>query len=254
MAAQPRHCGAIIKAIVLAAVLGLTAATAAAQDHDIAAPADLPHADRAGTDLSGAVADSLKLLLFEHAARVAFQEKTRRELGGPFWGDYQRSVRMPGQWGDTDSWRVNYVGHPIHGAAAAHIWRDRESLRARANAWSRDYWASVVRATAWSAAYSVQFEIGPFSEASIGNVGLKPETTGWVDYIVTPAGAMGLLVAEDVLDRLVTQPFERRIGNRAARVVVRLAMSPGRTLANTARGAAPWHRPDRSLNERANRR
>ncbi len=30
----------------------------------------------------GAVADSLRLLLLEHTTRVAFQHKTRRELGG----------------------------------------------------------------------------------------------------------------------------------------------------------------------------
>lgn len=45
----------------------------------------------------------------------------------------------------------------------------------------------------------VQFEFGPFSEASIGNVGLRPNTTGWVDHVVTPAGALGIMIAEDAL-------------------------------------------------------
>lgn len=57
----------------------------------------------------------------------------------------------------------------------------------------------------WSAAYSLQFEIGPLSEASIGNVGMRPETTGWVDDVVTPLGAFGLIVAEDALDRYFVQ-------------------------------------------------
>jgi hypothetical protein len=43
----------------------------------------------------------------------------------------------------------------------------------------------------------VQFEFGPLSEASIGNVGMRPGTTGWVDHIVTPAGALWFTVAED---------------------------------------------------------
>jgi hypothetical protein len=60
--------------------------------------------DRDGADLIGVLADSLKLLSLEHGSRIAFQEKTRRELGGPFWGDYRRSVRVPRQWQDTDAW------------------------------------------------------------------------------------------------------------------------------------------------------
>src|SRR5262245_8664686 len=82
--------------------------------------------DRQGTDIVGAFADSLKLLMVEHGWRIAFQEKTRRELGGPFWQDYKRSVRMPPQWEDTDAWWVNYIGHPIHGAAAGYIWLDHD--------------------------------------------------------------------------------------------------------------------------------
>ena len=82
--------------------------------------------DQQGVNILGVVADSLKLLMVEHATRIAFQEKTRRELSGPFWPDYQRSVRLPRQWEDTDAWWVNYIGHPIHGAAAGYIWLDHD--------------------------------------------------------------------------------------------------------------------------------
>ena len=41
-------------------------------------------ADQQGADVIGAFVDSLKLLMFEHGIRIAFQEKTRAELGGPF--------------------------------------------------------------------------------------------------------------------------------------------------------------------------
>lgn len=81
------------------------------------------------TDVIGAIGDSMKLLMIEHGMRIAFQEKTRRELGGPFWSDYKRSVRWPAQWEDTDSWWVNYLGHPIHGAAAGLIWLDHGKQR-----------------------------------------------------------------------------------------------------------------------------
>src|SRR5262249_40134562 len=75
-----------------------------------------------GRDFAGALVDSLKLVSLEHVMRITFQEKTRAELGGPFWSDYVRSVRVPQQWDDTDRWYVNYVGHPIHGAGAGIIW------------------------------------------------------------------------------------------------------------------------------------
>jgi hypothetical protein len=70
------------------------------------------------TNIKGAIEDSMRLLMIEHAVRIGTQEKTRRMLGGPFFGDYHRSVRMPSQWGDTDSWLTNYVGHPGQGAAS----------------------------------------------------------------------------------------------------------------------------------------
>jgi hypothetical protein len=200
-----------------------------------------------GTDVLGAFTDSFRLLLLEHSARIAFQEKTRRELGGPFFSDYARSIRVPGQWGDTDPWWVNYLGHPVHGAAAGYVWLDHDRRASPEFGRNRRYWATRGRAAAWAAAYSIQFEIGPLSEASLGNVGMRPETTGWVDHVITPVGAFGLIVGEDALDRYVVLPVEGRTGNRVWRAVLRLVFNPGRALANTARGRAPWYRPDRSL-------
>lgn len=81
---------------------------------------------RQGAGVLGAFVDSLKLLAAEHGIRLAFQEKTRRELTGPFWQDYTDSLRVPRQWEDSDAWWVNYLGHPIHGAAAGYIWLDHE--------------------------------------------------------------------------------------------------------------------------------
>lgn len=203
--------------------------------------------DNEGADVIGAFADSLRLLLIEHSTRIAFQSKTRRELGGPFWSDYRRSVRIPKQWDDTDAWWVNYIGHPIHGAAAGYIWLDHEPAAPSEFSMSRKYWASRGRATAWSAGYSLQFELGPLSEASIGNVGLRPETTGWVDHVVTPTGALGWMVAEDALDRYFVKWVEGRTNNRVWRASLRLLFNPGRALSNTASGRLPWYRDGRPL-------
>jgi hypothetical protein len=46
------------------------------------------HDDQQGANVLGAFADSLKLLLIEHGTRIALQEKTRSELRGNFWADY----------------------------------------------------------------------------------------------------------------------------------------------------------------------
>jgi len=231
--------------LLLLTLLVATPAPAAAQG--ILLPTSESIDDDDGADVIGAFKDSMKLLLLEHGTRVAFQEKTRRELGGNFWRDYQRSVRIPNQWGDTDSWAINDVGHTIHGAAAAHIWlnHDRKAPVVIHN--DARYWASRARAMAWAAAFSAQFEIGPFSEASIGNVGMRPETTGWVDHVVTPVGAFGMVVAEDALDRYFVRWFENRVENRVARVLIRMAANPGRTLSNTSSGRLPWHRSGRPV-------
>ena len=203
--------------------------------------------DEQGADVLGAFTDSLKLLLLEHGTRVVLQGKTRRELSGNFWSDYRRSIRMPGQWDDTDAWWVNYIGHPIHGAAAGYIWLDHERGAPSEISLSRRYWASRARAFAWSTSYSLQFEVGLLSEASIGNVGLRPETSGWVDHVVTPVGAFGLIVAEDALDRYLVKWAEGRIKSRVVRAIIRSVANPGRSLSNSASGRAPWHRDGRPV-------
>jgi hypothetical protein len=43
----------------------------------------------------GAFNASFRLLTMEHLGRIAFQGKTRSELGGPFFRDYARSVKIP---------------------------------------------------------------------------------------------------------------------------------------------------------------
>lgn len=211
-------------------------------------PADIAPAP---STWQGAITDSLRLLMIEHTTRIAFQAKTRRELGGPFMQDYLRSVKIPDTWNDGDGWAVNYVGHPIHGAAAGFIWLDHEDgAHDPALGFSREYWNSRTRAFAWATAYSLQFEFGPLSEASIGNVGLRHNTTGWVDHIVTPAGALGFMVAEDAVDRYFVTRIENWTSNRFLRAAARIGLNPSRALSNFAQGRWPWHRAGRELSVR----
>ena len=191
---------------------------------------------------------SLVLLAIEHGTRLALDSKTRNELSGPFFRDYIDSVHIPRDWDDGDSVAVNYVGHPIHGAAAGYLYRDAAGVRGSGRfGLSRSYWATMAKSTAFIGVYSVQFEVGPLSEASIGNVGRHPATRGWVDHVVTPVMGFGLMAAEDALDRYFVMWFEGHFDNRAARATIRTLFNPARLMANLAQGRSPWYRPDRPL-------
>ena len=150
--------------------LFLAAAPAAAQIAPQAvAPPDVsaPDRDPRSVNLGAVIRDSFMLLAVEHGVRIVGQEKTRRELDGPFWADYRRSVRMPNSWEDGDDWFVNYVGHPLHGAAAGLLWSAHDpEVREAEFGLSKRYWGTRWRPLVWSAIYSVQFEVGPISEAS----------------------------------------------------------------------------------------
>lgn len=194
-----------------------------------------------------ALEDSLRLLLIEHGTRM-MQPSVRRNLEGPFVRDYRMSLRVPTTWDDGDSWVVNYIGHPVQGSAAARIWLDNLPAGRRSDVLtSRQYWANLGVATAWSTGYSLQFEFGPLSEASIGNVGLDPRDTGWTDHVVTPLGGMALTVAEDALDRYLISYLERRTSSRLVTIAVRILFNPGRSLALGAEGRVPWVRDNRPL-------
>ncbi len=195
----------------------------------------------------GALIDSMRLLMLEHAGRIAFQEKTRRELSGPFFADYMHSLRIPRKWEDGDKWPVNYIGHPIHGAAAGFIFLDHRRGDSELGLSTKAYWKSRGLAAAWAAGYSLQFEFGPLSEASIGNVGLNPATTGWVDHVVTPAGGMAFIVAEDVLDRYFIVRIEQWTSNGVVRGIARVLFNPSRSLSNITQGRSPWFRATRPI-------
>ena len=68
-----------------------------------------------------------------------------------------------------------------------------------------DYWKSRIRAGAFAWAYSEQMEIGPISEATIGNVQAFFPQQGFADHVVTPAIGLGWMVAEDALDKYLVR-------------------------------------------------
>ncbi len=181
-----------------------------------------------------------------HAWRLATEPGTRAELRGPFLRDYFSSVKGLHGWGDGDPFIVNYVGHPFQGAVHGYIQihNDPRSYRLEFGN-NRSYWGSRLRAMAFAAVASLQFELGPVSEASIGNVGKERIGAGAVDLVVTPLGGFGVMLAEDALDRYVVRRIERWTSHPVLRAVVRGALNPNRAFANLMRRRVLWHRDTR---------
>lgn len=181
-----------------------------------------------------------------HAWRIATEPGTRAELRGPFFRDYIAAVKGLHGWGDGDPFIVNYVGHPFQGAVHGYIQIQNDPRYSRLEfSNTRAYWTSRLRALAFAAMASTQFELGPVSEASIGNVGKNGIGAGAVDLVVTPIGGVGVLVLEDVLDRYVVRRVERWTTQPVLRAIVRGALNPNRAFANLMRKRVLWHRDSR---------
>ena len=167
---------------------------------------DLVETRRSGSDegnfqWGAALRQSLGFMALEHGFRVATESDTRAGLKGPFVRDYFRSITALHGWGDGDPFLINYVGHPFQGAVSGFIQVQNDPrFRAEEFGASTRYWQSRLRALGWAAAYSTEFELGPISEASIGNVSLTPGHAGVVDLVVTPVGGFAVMLAEDALD------------------------------------------------------
>jgi hypothetical protein len=205
-----------------------------------------------GTRWKGATADSARFLAFQHAYRVALQAKTRRFLGGSFFGDYGSSLKGLGGWEDGDSVFTNYMLHPLQGAASGFVFIQHNPEAGQAEfGKSGSYWRSRLKAFGFAIIYSTQFELGPLSEASIGNVGKTRGTMGFVDLVITPIGGFGWMLVEDALDRFVVRKLEERVKRKGLIRFLRVALNPARSFANVMHLKLPWHRYGRELNKRS---
>lgn len=193
-----------------------------------------------------AIKQSLLFLGVQHGYAMT-QPKTRRDLKGPFFKDYVRSVKSLHGWEDGGRFFTNYIAHPMQGSLLGfiQIQNDPKGMNLSYDN-SNAYWRSRLKALAWAAAWSTQFEIGPVSQASIGNVGLHGKQT-YVDLVVTPIAGFGLLVLEDLLDKHIISMIERRnSGSFYLKVSSRTFLNPTRSIANLLRFKTPWYR-DRGL-------
>ncbi len=196
-----------------------------------------------GVKWGSLINQSFRFILFEHAYRYASEPATR-DPDRPFLRGYVDSVSALHGWADGDPFYVNYVGHPMQGAVSGYLWTFNDT-RYRNVEFGRqpDYWKSRSRAAAFAWIYSEQMEIGPVSEASIGNIQASEPQHGLVDHVVTPAIGLGWMIAEDVLDQYLVRFVERKTQNPYLRALVRGGANPSRSLANVLGGQWPWARP-----------
>lgn len=187
-----------------------------------------------------AVLQSIMIQGFQHTYAVVVQERMRRELKGPFFKDWFKSVRGLKGWDDGNKFFTNYVAHPMQGAMTGFIFlQNHDRLKRQKFAESKTYWNDRLKAMLWSAAWSTQWELGPFSQASIGNVGLY-KGMAYVDLVVTPTVGTAWMVSEEALDRYIVRHLETK--NFALKILIRTLLNPMRAVANALRLKEPWYR------------
>jgi hypothetical protein len=193
---------------------------------------------------SNALAQTAIFLSVEHTLNL------KNYLGIPhdhFFRRYADSVRAYhfDRWNDGSHTITNYAGHPFSGAIVGFIQVQNDPAGWQP-ASTGAYWKSRLKAVAWTTAYSIQWEIGPLSESSLGNYGLFTfrdgsgrlvNSTGLVDLVMTPVGGLGWMLAEDWLDRRFLISSHHR-----PNTVLCIALNPARTSANLLRLKRPCHR------------
>ncbi len=186
----------------------------------------------------------------QHGFRL-MQKKTQRELDGPFFRDWGNSVKNLRGWADGDNTFINYVGHPMQGAATGRIFvNNSDKSKKLTFGSSKDYWISRMKAMAWSAVWSTQFELGPVSEATIGNVGVKDNygrsSMAWVDMVMTPTAGTGVMIGEDMIDRYILKNWlEKKMTSRTRIKIYRTFFNPITSFVNVLGGKKPWKRYNR---------
>jgi len=205
---------------------------------DLANSADNGHSEK--FHWKPAILQSLLIQGFQHGYALAIQEKTRRALKGPFFKDYWDSVKATRGWTDGNKFFTNYIAHPMQGGMTGFIFvQNHDRAKKQIFGESKQYWKDRFKAFVWSAAWSTNWELGPMSQSSIGNVG-KYGHQGYVDLVITPTVGTGWLLTEEALDRYVIRHLETK--GRAIKMLARTFINPMRSVANLLRLKEPWYR------------
>ncbi len=210
-------------------------------------------------DWARLLAESLFFVGAQHGGNIGMDHDTRVQLfggieNGQFWSKYAYCVEHYrwSRWKDDDPFGVDYIGHPMMGAVTNSLYEQNDpKQRALMYENTRRYWMGRLRATAYSAAYSAQWKIGPLSEASIGNTGINyyirardgvwTNETGMQDWFITPIGGLAWNVGEDAIDRFILSHVRHARRNKWVLLASSLT-TPGKSAANIARVRAPYYR------------
>ncbi len=189
---------------------------------------------------------SLFFAAVEHGFRVATEPSTRDRLSGKFFPDWGRSIGNIHGWSDGDNFLTNYVGHPMEGAVTGYLFiQNAPRYRALKFGRNREYWNSRAAAATFAFVSSELFELGPLSEASIGNAQSYFPQLGLADHVVTPVVGLAWMIGEDWLDERVVRTIEAHTSNPYWKMIARSALNPARSMANAVRLKTPWSRDDR---------
>lgn len=214
-----------------------------AKDNDDTANDDDPSPDpKAGNRFhwKRAIYESLIVQGVQLGYALGVQEKTRRALKGPFFRDYWTSVRSIEGWSDGNKFFTNYIAHPMQGAMTGYIFlQNHDRAKKQIFAESKQYWKDRFKAFVWSTAWSTNWELGPVSQSSVGNVGLYGHQ-GYVDLVVTPTLGTGWLMSEEAIDRYIIRHLETR--GKKTKYLLRTFLNPVRSVANLLRLKEPWYR------------
>jgi hypothetical protein len=217
---------------------------------------------------SGLIAQSFYFNSIESAFRIASDDQIRYLLATkPFWHDYWASMKQFNmrRWNDGDEFLVNYVGHPMQGSVSSYIEIQNDPVgRQQELSATKAYWDSRFKGFLWAMAFSTHSEISPLGEAGIGNEGgwtypinanchrpctnFKPgvnkytNNTGWVDFIITPTVGSLWVLAEDTIDRYISDRIQGDDRTHIFPKIVRGTLNPSRTMANFIRFKKPWYR------------
>src|SRR3984885_2688506 len=186
-----------------------------------------------------------------------------------FWRDYTQALSewTHSGWNDGDPNWFGYVGHPIQGALTGFIQIQNDPASEKLEfSRTKAYWWSRFKAALWNAAYSTQWNLGPFSEVTVEKYGTKDRPpwnyngsfpcshhcltgVGQIDVVMTPLGGTGWLIGEDFLDSKIVRRVEDATQNRFIVDTVRVALNPIRGGANVLHGKPLWYRASRDAQE-----
>lgn len=216
----------------------------------ITTPSKYPVSSRTGKwggeEWRPAILQTLGFSIAQNGYRLATEEKTRSAVVKETWHSYWLAVSGLHTWSDGGKTWTVYIAHPAQGAVFNDIWTEHDPHGVLVPfGFNHAYWGSRIKAFWWDAAWEMQWKFGPFSEASIGNVGLKPGKLGANTIVSSAFIGTGLAVLEDMGDRYAIAKWERKTDNRLARALLRSTLNPDRSFANLFRKKYPWYRDTR---------